>query len=125
MAAPTILPSSVFGDQGWVRVDRHGAGHPGLVASDDALLEIKLRADDRRLYNSQNHVSNFLECARSRMDPISDVDATHTASYLGLLTEVAGRLEQKLEWDPKRERFVGNDEANRLLHRTMRNGWQL
>jgi predicted dehydrogenase len=114
-----------IGDKGWVRVDRHWAGHPGLVASDDALLEIKLRADDLHLYKSQNHVSNFLECMRSRKDPISDVDATHTASYLGLLTEVAGRLEQKLRWDPKREQFVGNDEANRLLHHTMQNGWNL
>jgi len=44
---------------------------------------------------------------------------------LGLLTEVAGRLEQKLKWDPKREQFIGNDDANRLLRRTMHNGWKL
>jgi len=44
---------------------------------------------------------------------------------LGLLTEVAGRLEQKLKWDPKREEFVANDEANRMLHRPMQNGWKL
>jgi len=61
---------------------------------------------------------------RSRKDPVSDVDATHKASYLGLLTEIAGRLEQKLKWDPKREQFIGNDEANRMLHRTMHNGWK-
>ncbi len=114
-----------IGDKGWMRVDRQWAGHPGLVASDDAFLEIKLRADDLRLETSQNHVSNFLECMRSRKDPISDVDATHKASYLGLLTEVAGRLEQKLKWDPKREQFIGNDEANRLLRRQKHNGWTL
>jgi predicted dehydrogenase len=114
-----------IGDKGWLRVDRHWENHPGLVASDDSLLEIKLRPDDLRLYKSQNHAVNFLECVRSRKDPVSDVDSTHKASYLGLLTEVAGRLEQKLKWDPKKEQFIGNDEANRLLHRTMHNGWRL
>ena len=114
-----------IGDKGWLRVDRHWENHPGLVASDDSLLEIKLRPDDLRLYKSQNHGGNFLECVRSRKDPVSDVDSTHKASYLGLLTEVAGRLEQKLKWDPKKEQFIGNDEANRLLHRTMHNGWKL
>jgi len=114
-----------IGDKGWLRVDRHWENHPGLVASDDSHLEIKLRPEDLRLYKSQNHVGNFLECVRSRKDPVSDVDATHKASYLGLLTEVAGRLEQKLKWDPKKEQFIGNDEANKLLHRQMHNGWTI
>jgi hypothetical protein len=34
-------------------------------------------------------------------------------------------MEQKLKWDPKHEQFIGNDEANRLLRRTMHNGWKL
>ena len=114
-----------IGDKGWIRVDRHWENHPGLVASEDSLLEVKLRPEDVPLYKSQNHASNFLECVRSRKDPISDVDVTHKASYLGMLTDVAGRLEQKLKWDPKREEFVGNDEANRMLHRPMQNGWKL
>ncbi len=114
-----------IGDKGWVRVDRQWDKHPGLVASDDSLLEVKLRPEELSLYKSQHHASNFLECVRSRKDPISDVDVTHQASYLGLLTEIAGRLEQKLKWDPKQEKFIGNDEANRMLHRTMHNGWTL
>ena len=114
-----------IGDKGWVRVDRQWENHPGLVASEDSLLEVKLRPEDLPLYKSQNHVGNFLECVRSRKDPISDVDVTHKASYLGMLTDVAGRQEEKLKWDPKREEFIGNDAANRLLHRPMQNGWSL
>jgi hypothetical protein len=60
-----------------------------------------------------------------RKDPISDVDVTHKASYLGMLTDAAGRLEQKLKWDPKREECASNTEANRLLPRPKQNGWQL
>lgn len=113
-----------IGDKGWIRVDLRWANHSDLVASEDSLLEVKLGPEELHLYKSQHHASNFLECVRSRKDPISDVDVTHKASYLDLLTEVAGRLEQKLKWDPKNEQFIGNDEANRMLHRTMHNGWQ-
>jgi len=114
-----------IGDKGWIRVDRQWENHPGLVAEPESLLEIKLRADDLHLYKSQHHAGNFLECVRSRNDPVSDVDATHKASYLGMLTDVAGRLGQKLKWDPKREEFIGHDEANRLLRPQKHNGWKL
>ena len=67
----------------------------------------------------------LLSCIRSRKDPVSDVDAAHQASSLGLLADIAGRLGQKLQWDPKQERFLGNEEANALLKRPMHNGWKL
>jgi predicted dehydrogenase len=114
-----------IGDKGWIRVDRQWENHPGLVAEPESLLKIALRPEDRRLYASQNHAGNFLECVRSRRDPVSDVDVTHVASYLGLLTEVAGRLERPLKWDPQHEQFTGDDEANRLLNPPMQNGWAL
>ncbi|MHB9008556.1 MAG: Gfo/Idh/MocA family protein [Limisphaerales bacterium] len=114
-----------IGDQGWIRVDRQWENHPGLVAEPASLLKVKLRPDELHLYHSPNHASDFVACVRSRQDPISDVDTTHRASYLGLLTEVAGRLERKLEWDPGQEQFIGNDDANRMLRRTMHNGWSL
>ena len=54
---------------------------------------------------------------------MSDVDAAYVATTLGLLADIAGRLGQKLKWDPKQEQFVGNDEANAMLKRPMHNGW--
>jgi hypothetical protein len=62
---------------------------------------------------------------RSRQDPVSNVDATHVASYLGLLADIAARLETKLKWDPKEEKFIGHDEANKRLTRPLHNGWTL
>ena len=121
------MPTGIrfIGDKGWVRVDRGWPGHPGLVADPVSLLEVKIRPEELHLSNSGNHHDNFLECVRSRKDPVSDVDATHKASYLGMVAEAAGRLEQKLKWDPQAERFIGNDEANALLTRPMQNGWTL
>jgi len=44
---------------------------------------------------------------------------------LGLLAEIAARLETRLKWDPVKEKFIGNREANRRLRRPLYNGWKL
>ena len=59
---------------------------------------------DLQLTDSKHHQDNFLDCVRSRKDPVSDVDAAYQASTLGLVADIAGRLGQKLKWDPKQER---------------------
>ena len=99
-----------IGDKGWVHVDR-----AGIWAEPESLLKVKLKDDELHLHASKHHQDDFLNCVRSRKDPVSNVDATHVASYLGLIADIAARLEAKLKWDPKAERFVGNDEANQML----------
>ena len=79
----------------------------------------------RTAFRDLNHGKNFLDCVRSRKEPISNVDATHVASYLGLVAEIAARLETRLKWDPKKEKFIGNDEANKRLSRPIRAPWKL
>jgi hypothetical protein len=86
---------------------------------------VKLKPGERRLTEARHHGDNFLQCVRSRQDPVSDVNAAFTASTLGLLADIASRLHQKLKWDPKKEQFRGCDEANKMLHRPMHNGWKL
>jgi predicted dehydrogenase len=109
-----------IGDQGWVYVDR-----AGIWASSDALLKLKLKPTDIRVTESKHHGDDFLTCIRTRKDPVSNVDAAHKATTLGLVTDIAGRLKQTLKWDAKQERFLGNEEANRMLVRPMHNGWKL
>ena len=118
---PRQKPGCRFiGDKGWVYVDRSGTS-----AEPASLLQVRLTPDEVHLIESDNHQANFLRCVRERKDPVSHVDAAYTASTLGLLADIAGRLRQKLKWDPKQERFVGNEEANAMLHRPMYNGWTL
>jgi hypothetical protein len=62
---------------------------------------------------------------KTRNDPVSSVDSAHTATSLGILADIAARLEQNLSWDPAAERFVDNDAANAMLHRDMHNGWEV
>ena len=108
-----------IGDEGWIHVDRSG-----IWAAPESLLTLEYKESDTRLTDSTNHGANLLECIRSRKDPVSDVDAAHKASCLGMLADIAGRLEKKLKWDPQAERF-DDDEANAMLKRPMHNGWSL
>lgn len=109
-----------IGDKGWVHVDR-----AGIWAEPASLLKETLEDCKVRLHKSIHHGDDFLACVRSRKDPVSNVDATHVASYLGLVADLAARLGQKLKWDPRAEAFSGNDAANRMLVREMHNGWTL
>jgi predicted dehydrogenase len=109
-----------IGDKGWVHVDRSG-----IWAEPESLLKVKIKDDELHLHKSIQHQDDFLASVRSRKDPVSNVDATHVASYLGIVADIAARLQQKLQWDPKKETFIGNDEANKMLTRPMFNGWKL
>jgi hypothetical protein len=74
---------------------------------------------------SDDHYVNFLECVRSRQEPVSTVESGHRATCLGNVADIAVRLKRKLTWDPKANRFVSDEEANRMLIRPMRAPWKL
>ena len=108
------------GTDGWVVVDR-----ARIQAHPRELLEAQWGPNDTRLYESNNHARNLLDCVRSRQDTICPIDVAVQADALCQISDVAIRLEQKLRWDPAQERFVNNDTANRRLVRAMRSPWRL
>jgi predicted dehydrogenase len=109
-----------IGDEGWVHVNRKE-----ISTAPESLLTLEFKDTDLRLTDSTNHGGNLLACMGTREDPVSDVDAALIASNLGMIADIAARLETTLKWDPKSERFAGNDEANAKLHRPMHNSWEL
>jgi predicted dehydrogenase len=110
------------GDKGWVRVNR-----AGIWAEPESLLSVSIKPDEIHLDAGAvgSHYENFIQCVRSRQDPIAPVEAGHQASYLGMIAEISIRLGRALRWEPKVERFVGDDQANRLLAAPMRSPWHL
>ncbi len=107
------------GDEGWVHVNRKG-----IQAQPESLLEVTFGPDEPRLYESSDHTADFVSSIRSRRDPVAPVEAGHMASTLGLLADIAARVQRKLRWDPATEQFT-DDEANRLLARPLRAPWVL
>ena len=109
-----------IGDRGWVHVTRGG-----FRAEPEDLLEITLGPGDRRLPVSNHHVLDFLDSIRTRRDPVAPVEAGHAATTLTLVADIATRLQRKLRWDWRTERFLDDPAANALLSRAYRSPWTL
>ena len=108
------------GTEGWVHVDREG-----INAHPKELLSTQFGANDVRLYESNNHVRNLLDCVKSRAATICPIDEAVKGDAICQISDIAIRLEQKLKWDTVKERFINNDAANRRLMRAMRSPWTL
>jgi predicted dehydrogenase len=110
------------GSDGWVFIHVHGAR---LEASSPDLL--KLNADDFKvkLGRTPSHLRNFLESVKSRKPPFATAELAHRTASVCHLNNIAMHLGRKLTWDPVKERFEGDDEANKLLTPTMRAPWKL
>ena len=108
------------GTEGWVYVKRGQ-----IDAQPKSLLTSTIGPDEIRLYKSNNHKANWLECIKSRAETIAPVEIGHRSCTVCLLGEIAMRLGRKLKWDPDTEQFVGDETANRMLWRPMRSPWWL
>jgi len=94
-------------------------------AEPKSLLGVKMKANDIHLTVSNNHALNFLDCVRTRRETVAPAEVAHRSTTLCLLSDIALRLRRRLRWDPDKERFAGDDEANRMLRRAMRPPWRL
>lgn len=109
------------GEEGWIFVSR------GVIeASDQKLLDDPLPSNSIRLYESNDHMGNFLDCMRTRQQPICDAEIGHRSVSICHLCNISLRTGgRKLKWDPVKEEFKNDPEANALLSRPMRKQWRV
>jgi predicted dehydrogenase len=81
--------------------------------------------DETHLYVSDNHHDNFVECIRTRKDPIAHIDQLSRSISLCHLGNIAYWLNRPLKWDPAKERFVNDEAADRWLSRAQRAPWTI
>lgn len=104
------------GADGWVLVDR-----TQIRTYPENLVETKFGEKDTLLTKSSNHVRNFLDSIKSRQPAICPIEDSVQADILCHLSDIATRVNRSLKWDPKKEEFVGDADANkRLKLRTQR-----
>lgn len=71
------------------------------------------------------HCANFIECVRSRKTPIAEPEIGHRSTTIAHLGNIAFKTGQRLMWDAKKEDFVKQPDASKLLHRQPRKPWDL
>jgi hypothetical protein len=91
-----------------------------LSASDPRIVASVIGPDEIHLYESKDHHGNWLDCVKSRLQPIAPVEVGHRSCSACLLHHAAMKLKRKLYWNPARERFRNDDEANGMLSRPQR-----
>jgi len=109
-----------LGSEGWVHVDRQG-----LDANPKSLLKTTIAPNETHLFKSDNHHANFIDAAKGRGKPAAPIEVAVRSDTLCWLDQIAIKLKRKLRWDPVREVFVKDDEANRMLDRPMRAPWKV
>ena len=72
-----------------------------------------------------SHMGNFVDCIKNGGLPISDVWSHHRSISLCHLSNIALRLNRAVKWDPKTETFPSDDEANAMLSRKQREGFEI
>jgi len=121
-----------IGDDGWIFVSRGdyqaSATDPvdkeksskALNASDPKILDSVIGENETHLYKIDDQHGNWLECIKTRKAPISPIEKGHKACVTCLISDIAMQFPRKFEWDPDKEMFLNDDEANALLHRDQR-----
>ena len=106
-------------------------GSEGSVYVDDGgTIEAKpasLLADHKfgKGYPQANHVRNFLDCVKTRRQPIAPAEGAHRANSTCQIANICQELGRKLTFDPANERFVDDPMADRKLARAIRDPWRL
>jgi predicted dehydrogenase len=74
---------------------------------------------------AKGHVDNWFDCIRTRARPNADVEIGHRTASLCQLLVITRQVGRRLKWDPQQELFRDDAEANSLLDRPRRKGWEL
>ena len=106
------------GSAGWIWVTR-GA----IESSIPEILTEPLSSDAERLYASNDHMENFIESVRSRKKAICDAEIGHRSATMCHLGVTAVRLGREVKWDPKKEKYLGDPEAEAMAKLPMRKPW--
>ncbi len=121
-----------IGSDGWIFVSRGSytasASDPvaanknskALDASDPKILSSVIGPNEIQLYKSYEQHGNWLDCIETKTPPISTVEMGHRACSVCLITHISMKLNRKLNWNPKTEKFINDDEANSMLTRSQR-----
>jgi predicted dehydrogenase len=108
--------------------EQHPVGGPAIPPPSKG-VRFRTEAIEDRTGNDKaqfaDHVRNFLDCIKSRKQPISDLESVHRATTACHLANISLRLGRKIRWDARHETIVGDAEAAGWLVRAYRAPWDM
>jgi hypothetical protein len=92
---------------------------PALLEDGKALLDDYIDRTGRPM----NHVRNFFDCVKSRQQAVANPDVMHRSMSTVHAANICMWLKRDMKYDPIKEEFIGDPEANRLRTRAQREPW--
>ena len=116
------LGAIFVGDKGKIEINRNR-----LASNPPELIQDAPPPADKSEYASvaHAHIRNWVDCMRTREKPRAPAEVGHRASVICILVNICRELGRSLKWDPVKEEFAGDDEANALRSRPRRKGYEL
>ena len=91
----------------------------------ESLKSVEIKPDDIHLYLSHNHYRNFIDSIKYNIEPAAPVETGHYSTNIPHLGNIAMKLKRTLQWDPDKELFPGDAQANRFLNKSLRGVWRI
>lgn len=117
------LGAIFVGSEGKIEINRNK-----IASNPKELVESPDNPGPNQKPETQYHLENWVECIKTRQRCTADIEygqRSTTVCYLVNIVREIGRVGEKLRWDPQAERFTNCDEANKLLSRPRRAGYEL
>ncbi|MDD5519901.1 MAG: Gfo/Idh/MocA family oxidoreductase [Kiritimatiellae bacterium] len=116
--------NKVEGSEGWISVadgyERPEVSDLSLLKDFDKIVQDYMIANDRPM----NHVRDFFNCVRNRRPTVSNPGMMHRSMSMVHAANICMWLKRNVKWDPVKQEFIGDPEANRLCSRAMREPWR-
>jgi len=139
MVVSNELPNGIKfeGTEGWIFVTRgnyqatasdpvpNGDGTKPLDASDPKIIKSVIGPNEFHFMVSKEHHLNWLESIRDKTPNIAPVEEAHRSCSTCLVHHIAMKLDRKVYWDPTKEKFNNDEEANKMLSRPQRKPYNL
>jgi len=113
-------PLRLEGTEGWIQIQNEKPTY-----YPESLKTSVIGPNEIRLYQSNDHHRNFIDCVKAHRETAAPVEIGHRSVTICHLGNIAMKLKRKLEWNPEKEKFVNSEQANRMLSRSMRSPWCL
>ncbi len=96
-----------------------------LESEPENIVTAEIKEPEKRVHHSDDHYQDWIDAIKNRSKPICDTETGHRSASVCNIANIAYQIGRPLRWDPLKEKFAKNKEANKLLGKKYRNPYRL